>query len=388
MSLGAMFVGAHGATASTTIAGLVAMTTGAAPEQFGLSGVPPFSDLNLPKAADIKIGGWDLFSRSIAKSCRAHAILPREMLAAVETQLDEIEILVGYAGSNDVPAETANSKLVTDLTQAAEQVASDVRAFQQRCNVEKVVVVYLGSPPKPFPAEWRKLALAELEARIRSEPILSGALCYAVGATIAGASFIDFTPSDTLEFDAIEQLSESRNTQLIGRDGSTGQTMLKVALGGLFRRRNVHVDGWYSTNILGNNDGRVLMLPDHRVIKLHDKSDSLGKVLGYDDFDHVVTIDYFPSHGDRKESWDAVEATGWLGNKISLRINWRADDSLLAAPMILDLVRFCSIHPARPGMQPQFGFYFKHPLGGVADYSLDALYAALTSWARHEKRTN
>jgi myo-inositol-1-phosphate synthase len=161
--------------------------------------------------------------------------------------------------------------------------------------------------------------------------------------------------------------------------------MLKVLLGSFFRRRNIHIDGWYSTNILGNNDGRILMLPEHRVIKLHDKSDSLGRVLGYDDFSHVVTIDYFPPHGDRKESWDAVEGSGWLGNKISLRINWRSDDSLLAAPMILDLARFCSVPAQNPGIQPHFGFYFKHPLG-VSDYSLDTLYSKLEQWALHHMR--
>ncbi|MCF6154490.1 MAG: hypothetical protein E3K36_04395 [Candidatus Brocadia sp.] len=155
---------------------------------------------------------------------------------------------------------------------------------------------------------------------------------------------------------------------LAGRDGNTGQTLIKTVLGQMFKIRNLNLNGWYSTNILGNNDGLVLSMPEHRQTKMEDKLGVLEPVLGYNHFTHIVDIHYYPPRGDNKEAWESIDFSGWLGMPMSAKINWLGRDSILAAPLIIDLVRLMefALRRGECGIQSQLAIYFKHPLGTSA----------------------
>jgi myo-inositol-1-phosphate synthase len=380
--------GISGATASTTVAGLTAMQHRIVPEDYGISMGRVFERLHLPKAEDFTIAGWDIYPERLGDRCERHAIVAPGTLKPILDILNKIEVRPGYLGSHDAiqPGRDPVCTIVTSLNSGANAIASDISQMRESLGADRAIVVYLGSPPRPMPAELLDAPLRDIDDAA-SKSGIAGVLCYALGAARAGAAFVDFTPSDALDFSAIIDEAERAGVQVAGRDGSTGQTMMKMAVGGLLLRRNIRVEGWYSTNILGNNDGLVLTRPGHSVIKLRDKRDSLGSVLGYDNFAHVVNIEYFAPHGDTKESWDVVECAGWLGNHISLRINWRAGDSLLAAPMILDLARFLVVgfDDGAKGLQPQFGVFFKRPLGWT-DFTLEALFESLETWATNAGR--
>lgn len=169
---------------------------------------------------------------------------------------------------------------------------------------------------------------------------------------------MDFTPSRTLEFRDLWRHAETQNVQIAGRDGSTGQTMLKVTLAEMFARRGIRVNAWYSTNLIGNRDGLVLSNPEYAAPKLADKTDAL-RASAF----HHVSIEYCPPWGDAKEAWDAVECSSWLGAPLSIRINWRGHDSQLAGALILDLVRLVDRGATlgHKGFRPQLGFFFKRP---------------------------
>nr|MBC8554266.1 inositol-3-phosphate synthase [Candidatus Brocadiales bacterium] len=197
---------------------------------------------------------------------------------------------------------------------------------------------------------------------------LTSGMLYAYAAIEENCPFVDFTPNVTLETGALLELADVKNVPLAGRDGNTGQTLMKTVLGQMLKIRNLKLDGWYSTNILGNNDGKVLARNEHSEIKMRDKLGVLEPLLGYGDFDHKVNIEYFAPRGDNKEAWDSIDFLGWLDQSISVKINWLGRDSILAAPLILDLIRLVEYaqRKGEKGIQSHLAMYFKNPLGTKA----------------------
>ena len=373
---GVLIVGLAGMTASTTASGLVAISHGMLPPVFGVTSSTDFNKRPLSNLDDWVVGGWDHDARPLSDVVREYGLLPPDLVTAISDNLKHVSAWPAVVGPLDAktrdgvePCDAAAS-----LYEGAQRVRSDIERFRTDHDCDQVIVVYLGSPPK-----FAQINLCEDLTIYRHD--FAGVHCYLWGAIQAGAHFVDFTPSDALEHKVFLEMAEQRGVQLAGRDGSTGQTMLKLHIGELLRRRSIRLRAWYSTNILGNNDGRVLSLPEHRVVKIHDKTAGLARVLGYDDFDHVVDISFVPSHGDAKESWDAVECEGWLGSSLSLRINWRGCDSLLAAPMVLDICRLIDqgARCGRVGLQSGLSFFFKNPIGS-ADVRPSVLYEQLLDW--------
>jgi myo-inositol-1-phosphate synthase len=366
-SVGVLFVGAMGATASTTMAGAMLMARGWASEEYGVTDSESFESLSLPGVSDMRFGGWDLVSGNLGSAVRANGVVTIPAEAA--TALEEVEFWPGLRTSLDIPTEEAHadSPVFATCADAVEAVADRIRRFRRGLSLGEVVVVYTASPPSLSQDAPKNLAVDELLALKGTdyEAQVPSAVAYALGAVEAGAHFVDFTPSPTLEFRAVHELAERRGVRLAGRDGSTGQTMLKLTMGEVFKRRSLRVKSWYSTNVLGNHDGLILQLNGHRELKMSDKMDGLAALLGYDDFDHHVTIDYVPHFGDNKESWDAISLKGWLGSRAELRINWRGQDSFLAAPLLLDLIRLIATSGPKDyvGLQEHLGFFFKRPLG-------------------------
>jgi myo-inositol-1-phosphate synthase len=233
-------------------------------------------------------------------------------------------------------------------------IADDISAFRAASGASEVIVVFLGTPSRQAGPD------AEGDRGALSSEVVPAGMMYAAGAVDAGAHFVDFTPSATLDAAAIWRHAEAAGVQLAGRDGSTGQTMLKVTLAEMLARRGIKVDAWYSTNLIGNRDGLVLSQPDFAASKIADKT---GALDGQQPDFHKVAIEYLPPWGDSKEAWDAIECSTWLGAPLSIRIDWRGRDSQLAAAMVLDLVRLVHRGAASGlgGFQPQLGFFFKRP---------------------------
>jgi myo-inositol-1-phosphate synthase len=366
-AVGVMLVGLGGATASTTVAGAIAMGQGAVGESFGVTSAPAFSSLSLCSAADMRFGGWDFDPRDLADAVSRHRAVPADLQRQIADRMGELRPYPGVRTPLDIPSEETHRQAVApaSVAEGVELVCGHISDFRERTLVSDLVVIYLGSPHKPLRADVRVTGLEPRDLDSLPIAAVPAGLLYALGSIAAGAHFVDFTPSATLELDGLEEVAREHGVQLAGRDGSTGQTMLKLVLADLFKWRNLRLKAWYSTNLIGNHDGYVLSMPEHRELKLRDKTDGLPLVLGYDDFQHQVEINYLHDWGDEKESWDAIQLETWLGGRASLRLNWQGPDSLLAAPLILDLVRLLADGSSRglSGLQSQLGFFFKRPLG-------------------------
>ncbi|MEE1766336.1 inositol-3-phosphate synthase [Streptomyces sp. SP18BB07] len=357
-----IFAGVLGATASTTVATVMQIAVGGTPADSSTTR-GALGALDLAGPANLVFGGWDLGSDDLLTVVDRHGIFPVTD-DSVRAELAAIRPWPAIRTELDIPHEPAHDNIgpAGSLEEQVHRVEQDIESFKKCTGAASAVVVYLGSPhavratTSDVPQTWDELR--------RSESPVPASLIYALGAVRAGADFVDFTPGRCLEYPVLLDFATRRGVQLAGRDGSTGQTMLKMTLGDLLRSRGLRVRAWYSTNVIGNHDGYVLSLPEHAVIKFADKHDGLPTLLGYDDFDHKVTIDYVPSWGDGKESWDAVTVEGWAGSRLELRVNWRGADSMLAAPMIFDLVRLMEYgrRHGQYGLRPELGYFFKRPL--------------------------
>jgi myo-inositol-1-phosphate synthase len=195
-------------------------------------------------------------------------------------------------------------------------------------------------------------------------------LAYVLASILSGIPVVNFSPNP-LEFPVIVQQAVNHHVPICGRDGKTGQTYFKVVLASALNARCLHVDGWYSLNILGNADGKNLMDPERAAGKVANKTQLLDDILGYPvgqkygEPCHKVHIDYYPPRGDAKEAWDVIDFQGMFGLPMSIRLNFQGRDSILAAPLILDLSRWMAVlkSAGRSGLIPELGFYFKKPLG-------------------------
>lgn len=367
--VGVLLVGLNGATASTFAGGIAAMAMGAVPVSYGTTGLHTFDELNLCDPSVIVVGGWDLVPGSLADALARHGILPPALLARVEPTTRLVRAMPAPRTTLDIPIEPTHAEywFPPSILQGVERLRDDIHRFQESNAVESVAVIYVGSPHKRGVIPLSSVNIDDL---LQSSPTLTidlvpSGLLFAVAAIQAGAAFLDFTASETLETSGLLDFAKSNSVQVAGRDGSTGQTMLKLAVAQMLEWRNIEIDTWFSDNLIGNHDGYILSLSGHSETKLRDKRDALKSQSLQTAPEHIVKIDYLPVWGDRKESWDAVECRAWLGNEISLRINWRAGDSLLAAPMLLDLVRLVEhgFRTGRRGLQMQLAFFFKRPFG-------------------------
>lgn len=362
MMTGVMFVGLLGANATTVIAGSLAMKCGIVPVKYGITEYDHVLDGKFIGIQDVVFSGWDYINSNVYESALKHQIISADLINSIPI-LDNIVVYKGVHTHMDIPLENTFNYYHEPRTvaQAINIIKDDILDFKTKNNLDTIIVFYMGSPSKVVEPGVLKKSYDE----IINIPIekLPSSLIYAIAAIESGAHFVDFTPSEILDFSFIFDLANKYSVQISGRDGSTGQTMLKLAIADMLRIRNLHLNAWYSTNIIGNHDGYVLSMPEHCVTKIQDKTNGIRELLGYDDFEHKVTIDYFKYKGDKKESWDAVYFSGWLNEPMSLKLNWQGEDSLLAAPIILDIIRLIEYGSkyGLHGFQKQLGVFYKHP---------------------------
>lgn len=390
--LGVCIVGSNGAVASTVIAGCVLMRKGLVPRSGMITETPAFMrGLNLAPLEGLVFGGWDLKAGSTYAAAIEHGVIPRHLLDAVKDDLEAINpwpgvtsprFLTAMAGKNVVAGATFREELAI--------LEGHLAAFKRAHDLSRVVIVNLTSTEKFTQVTDVHRSLAAFEAGLdASDPMISPAMKYLYLSCKLGIPHANFTPSLT-KVPALEKLSEQTGTPVAGEDGKTGQTLLKTMIAPGLVVRQLKVDGWFSTNILGNNDGLVLNDPEANKTKVTSKMSVLDSILGYPVPDHQVHIHYYRPRGDDKEAWDNIDLEGFLGERMQLKINFLCKDSILAAPLVIDLARLLESarqHGER-GIQRQLSVFFKSPYatdGETPVHDLFAQFEMLKQWvAAHE----
>jgi myo-inositol-1-phosphate synthase len=267
--------------------------------------------------------------------------------------------------------------------QTVRRLQRDLREFQTESALERVIIVNLASTEpagdhRKLPERWEDLANLLESATATSLPASS---LYAIAALDLGMQYINFTPSLGASPPAIQELARLRGTCHAGQDGKTGETLLKSVLAPMFAARHFEIMSWVGHNILGNMDGQALADPANKMAKIKGKDELLGKIVGYEP-QSLVSIEYIRSLGDWKTAWDHIHFRGFMGTPMVLQFTWQGCDSLLAAPLVLDLVRFVELaaRGGETGALSHLASFFKQPLG-VADHVFSRQFALLRAWA-------
>ncbi len=370
-----LVAGAKGAIGTTLAAGVAALRSHPQLVLPGLTSTDKFSFLG--DCAAVAMAGWDTADDSMAAAITRHGVLPDGIWRPHETHLAQTAVF-------DAPDSAA------PLSDQIRQLQADIRRCREACPQARPVLVNL-LPAACDLADPDRYSTIDVLLN-ETGPAFLPDLAYVTAAVDAGIPVVNFTPN-TVELPAIRTLAETRGVPIAGRDGKTGQTYFKVVLASALKARGLYVDGWYSLNILGNADGLNLMDPEHACGKLNNKTNLLDDLLGYPVGErhgrstHKVHIDYYPPRGDAKEAWDVIDVTGIFGMPMSLRLNLQGRDSILAAPMALDMARWAAaLHTAGiAGFVPELGFFFKKPVGKRAPLTFAD---QLTALDRLESRIN
>lgn len=375
MAIGIMLVGLNGVNSSTLIAGCTAMKYGEIPKQYGITSPFSFESIDFVDIEEMVFSGWDYFDANQCDLFNEYQTIRVPFSEIIAKKLQTIKPFKGIRTEKDIYIEDKfNHYIVPDnIADAISILEENIDEFKNEFSLERIIVIFLGSPSKKSKAELKRYKYEDILAQdINAIP--SG-LLYAIAAVKKHAHFVDFTPSETLEYSFLWSLAEKYGVQLSGRDGSTGQTMLKLTIANMLKIRNLKLNAWYSTNILGNHDGYILSKPDYCETKIEDKMNGIAPLLGYDDFEHRVTIDFFKTRFDSKESWDSIDFSGWLNTPMQLKINWQGEDAVLSAPLLLDIIRLINFGAQKKlsGFQKQLGLFYKHPFG-CEGMSLECMY--------------
>ena len=373
---GLWLIGARGSVATTTTVGWAAIIADLAAPQGLVTGLDAFDGAGLPRLTDLVIGGCDVGEvplRKRAEQLEGAGVVPAGITGRVAEELDLVDRRI-VAG---VTAADTTARPSTALA----MVRRDLRAFVADHELDQLVVLNVASTEPPTPAhpaqEDPTALLAAIEA---DEPVLSPASLYAVAALTAGAAFVDFTPSRATTLPAVQQLAARAGLPLAGRDGKTGETLLKTALAPMFADRALRVRSWSGMNLLGGGDGQTLADPAHATAKLASKGAPLEGILGYRP-EGPVRIDHVADLGDWKTAWDLITFEGFLGTRMQLQFTWQGCDSALAAPLVLDLARLTTMAMARGehGPLPALGYFFKDPLAST-QHRLAEQFTDLLGW--------
>jgi myo-inositol-1-phosphate synthase len=377
-----------GAVATTLIAGVELVKKGLAEPvgsltQLGTVRLGKRTENRIPKikdfvplagVGDLVFGGWDAFPDDAYEAAVSAGVLEKEHLNAVREELKEVRPLSAVFDERYVAGlkRAIHTKSYGSSKEAAEQVREDIRAFKAEHGLARVVMVNCASTVAYLQPQEAHFTPEGFEAALgRSDPALSPSMIYAYAALQEDVPYANGAPSLAVDTPALTQLANERGVPIAGKDFKTGQTLMKTIVAPGLKARMLGLSGWYSTNILGNRDGEILEDPESLKSKEVSKLSALEHILQpevypglYGDISHVVKINYYPPRGDSKEGWDNIDIFGWLDYPMQIKINLLARDSILAAPIVLDLVLFLDL-AARAGMggiQEWLSFYFKSPM--------------------------
>ncbi|WP_289735560.1 inositol-3-phosphate synthase [Paramuribaculum intestinale] len=332
--------------------------------------IVPIADLN-----DIVFGAWDVYPANAYESAINCEVLKEKDINPVKDELIKIVPMKAAFDKNYAKRlDGDNVKDVKDRWDMTEQIREDIRRFKKENGVDRVVVLWAASTEVYVPVNEKvHNTLADLEAAMKADDKehIAPSMCYAYAALKEGAPFIMGAPNTTVDIPAMWELSEQTGMPIAGKDFKTGQTLVKSGFAPIIGTRCLGLSGWFSTNILGNRDGLVLDEPANFRTKEVSKLSTLESILVpeeqpdlYTDYYHKVRINYYPPRNDNKEGWDNIDIFGWMGYPMQIKINFLCRDSILAAPLCLDLVLLSDLaaRAGRHGIQRFLSFFLKSPM--------------------------
>jgi myo-inositol-1-phosphate synthase len=326
----------------------------------------PIADLN-----DIVFGGWDVYTDNVYESAMNAKVLETGLLNSVKAELEKVVPMTAAFDRNYAKNLTATHVKTGTRYELAQAVMKDIQDFKAANNCSRIVVIWCGSTEIYYEVSDIHQSLAKFEQALKDDDkLISPSMIYAYAALKLGIPYVNGAPNLTVDTPALIELAKLTETPIAGKDFKTGQTLMKTILAPGLAARSLGVSGWFSTNILGNRDGLVLDDPDNFKTKEVSKLGVLEDILKpeanpelYGDLYHKIRINYYPPHGDNKESWDNIDIFGWLGYKMQIKINFLCRDSILAAPVALDLALFIDLakRANMSGIQEWLSFYLKSP---------------------------
>jgi myo-inositol-1-phosphate synthase len=399
--LGILLVG-MGAVSTTTIAGVLAIRRGLAKPIGSLTqmgtvrlgkrteGRSPLIKDFVPLASldDVVFGGWDIFEDNSYEAAKTAGVLEASLLDQIRPELEAIKPMSAvfdrrYVKRLDGP----NVKKGANKLEMANQLREDMRRFKQEHGLDRLVMIWCGSTEVYLTETPAHASVAAFEKALEAnDDSIPSSMIYAYAAISEGIPYANAAPNLSADVPALLELAAKTGSPLAGKDLKTGQTWIKTVIAPGIKARLLGVEGWYSTNILGNRDGEVLDDPESFKTKEESKKSVLDYILQpnlypdlYEKLCHVVRINYYPPRGDNKEGWDNIDLVGWLGYPMQLKINFLCRDSILAAPIVLDVALFLDLakRTGMSGIQEWLSFYFKSPMAAAGLYPEHDLFIQL-----------
>jgi myo-inositol-1-phosphate synthase len=399
--LGILLVGL-GAVSTTVIAGVHAIRKKLAPPvgsltEMGTIRLGKRTDGRSPRIrefvdlavlADIVFGGWDIFQEDCYAAARTAGVLESSLLDQVRPELEAVKPMPAVFDQHYVKRlDGPNVKKGTSKKDLAEQLIADIRRFKQDNHCDRLVMVWCGSTEIYLTETAVHQSIESLEKGLeQNHPGIPPSMVYAYAAIKEGIPYANGAPNLSADVPALMDLAVANQSPIAGKDLKTGQTLMKTMIAPGLKARLLGVNGWYSTNILGNRDGEVLDDPESFKAKEETKKSVLDYIFQptlypglYDKVHHVVRINYYPPRGDNKEGWDNIDIFGWLGYPMQLKINFLCRDSILAAPIVLDTAIFLDLakRAGMAGIQEWLSFYFKSPMHAPGLYPEHDLFIQL-----------
>jgi myo-inositol-1-phosphate synthase len=391
-----------GAVSTTTIAGVLAIRRGLAKPIGSLTqmgtvrlgkrtdGRSPLIKDFVPLASldDIVFGGWDIFEDNSYEAAKTAGVLEASLLDQIKPELEQIRPMSAvfdrrYVKRLDGP----NVKKGKNKKEMADALREDMRRFKTDNGLDRLVMVWCGSTEVYLTESPVHASVAAFEKGLEaSDDAIPSSMIYAYAAIKEGIPYANAAPNLSADVPALLELAAQTGSPLAGKDLKTGQTWIKTVVAPGIKARLLGVEGWYSTNILGNRDGEVLDDPESFKTKEESKKSVLDYILQpnlypdlYEKLCHVVRINYYPPRGDNKEGWDNIDLFGWLGYPMQLKINFLCRDSILAAPIVLDVALFLDLakRTGMSGIQEWLSFYFKSPMAAPGLYPEHDLFIQL-----------
>ena len=399
--LGVLLVGL-GAVSTTTIAGVLAVRKGLAKPYGSLTQMgtvrlgkrtegrsPRIADfVPLASMDDLVFGAWDIFEEDAYEAAKTAGVLDSALLDRIKPELTPIRPWPAvfdrrYVKRLDGP----NVKKGANKRELAEQLREDIRRFKKEQSLDRLVLIWCGSTEIYLTETAAHASVESFEKALeKNDESIPSSMLYAYAALKEGVPYANAAPNLSGDIPALLQLAQITATPVAGKDLKTGQTLMKTMIAPGLKARLLGVEGWYSTNILGNRDGEVLDDPESFKTKEESKKSVLDYIFQpdlypdlYQKLCHVVRINYYPPRGDNKEGWDNVDLFGWLGYPMQLKVNFLCRDSILAAPIVLDTALFLDLakRAGMFGIQEWLSFYFKSPMHAPGLYPEHDLFIQL-----------
>ena len=399
--LGILLVGL-GAVSTTTIAGVLAIRRGLANPigsltQMGTIRLGKRTEGRSPKIKEavplvdldnIVFGGWDIFEDNSYQAARTAGVLEPALLDQIKPELEAIKPWPAVFDQRYVKRlDGPNVKKGKNKKDLAEQLRADIRNFKKDNGLDRMVMVWCGSTEVFMKESAAHQSIEAFEKALEAnDPAIPSSMVYTYAALMEDVPYANGAPNLSVDIPAMMALAQQKKLPIVGKDFKTGQTWMKTVIAPGIKARLLGVEGWYSTNILDNRDGEVHDDPESFKTKEESKKSVLDYILQphlypglYEDLHHVVRINYYPPRGDNKEGWDNIDLVGWLGYKMQLKINFLCRDSILAAPIVLDLALFLDLakRAGMSGIQEWLSFYFKSPMHAPGLYPEHDLFIQL-----------